>query len=127
MTAFTPCYAASELERLFKLWVSGSLDGIASRNNVSLGVLDCDRASYGFRSQSLAERYTSKDLKVTIEQMAQESEPAPTYAVLLMLKYARDYALQDIARSFNFSDCSYAQSFLIEAQDEFMRRLLSLS
>lgn len=124
-TTFTPFYAASDLNRLFHLWMNGSLDGIHSKGHTVLGVRDCDRVSHGFRSLSLAARFTGAELKKVLESMAKEPEHGAK-AMLLLMKHVKAYPIQDIARGLGYSNCSQAQSALVEAQDEFIRRLLAL-
>ncbi|MBD2019296.1 hypothetical protein H6F43_03750 [Leptolyngbya sp. FACHB-36] len=127
MAPFIPLYSVEDLTFLLRTWADSSLDGIHSKGHAALGVVGCDRVSHGFRAQSLAERYTVADLHKTIEEMAQDAEPGPTYLTLLLLKHIRQSPLQDLARAFDYPNNSVAQSELVAAQDEFMRRLLARS
>ncbi len=122
---YIPCYDSADVGRLIRFWVQGSLDGICSQGAAIVGVKDCDRMAYGVRSTPLLERYTSQDIRRVIEGLAVEPEPYPTYSAILMFKHVRRSPLQDLARALRHNDCSSAQSLLIAAQDEFMRRLLA--
>lgn len=122
---YIPCYDSADVGKLLQYWVQGSLDGICSQGAAIVGMKDCDRMAYGVRSTPLLARYTAADIRSVIEQLAREAEPYPTYGALLMLKHVKRSPLQDLARALRHQDCSSAQSLLIAAQDEFMRRLLA--
>ena len=118
-----PIYSIAEVDKLLLYFLHGSLDGIHSKGHSIVGVKGCDRYSHGFRSQSLLERFTSEDVKLTIEAMAREPEPHPTYALLLMLKASR--TTEDIARAMQWESCSKAEAWIISARDNFVERLLA--
>jgi hypothetical protein len=124
-STFTPFYATSDLQALFRNYQSGGLDGIHSRNHVMLGIVGCDRPARGLRAESLLERYSSSDVHRAFQSMARDAEPYPTLAAILYVKYCGDVAIEDIARAMDMDDASHAQGVLIEAQDEYMRRLMN--
>lgn len=127
MTAtFTPFYAPSEIDVLFRLLRSNRLDKILSRGSSVVGLRDCEMRSQGVVASPLASRFTSKELLGVVRGLASEAEPLPTYAVVLMLAHVERLPIEAIARAFGCECASTAQSLLINAQDELMRRLLSV-
>jgi len=125
-TTFTPLYYTEDLSRLLNLWSCGSLDGIHSKHAVVVGVSGFDRPAKGLRPETLLERFSSCDISQVFRAMALDSEPSPTYGAIAYAKLVRGVPLEDIARALGLVDCSLAQNILILAEDDFMRRLLSL-
>ena len=125
---YTPLYDSKEIRSLLKFWLEGSLDGIAPRNKVSAGVVDCDRPSLpglGYRSLPLLERYTCEEVNQVFADMGRDLEPAPTHAVLILLE--QRYTLDSLARAMGLRDAHEAQGVLCDAYDDFARRLLDSS
>jgi hypothetical protein len=124
LTKYVPLYSDRELSTLLKSWQTGGLDGIHSPYAVVTGVTGCDRPAKGFRALGLLERFGGEDVAIVLRGMAADVEPYPTYAAIVYVKMVRDYPIQDLARALGVEDVSIAQGVLIQAKDEFVKRLL---
>ena len=123
--SFIPLYDSASLSALLRNWLNKSLDGIHSRGNVAVGVVDCDRGSHGFQAIGLLQRFTSEEVEHVLYFMAREAEPMPTWVTLLLISVLEERPIQDIARALRYDDCTQCQRQVELAKDEFMRRLLA--
>lgn len=122
---FIPCYSSKEVERLFELWVDGSLDGVQSCGKPAIGVEGCDIRARGITPQTLIHQICSTDMQRVVKSMINAGEPYATYAEFLGWHFVNKVPLQNLAAIYDLPDCATAVATLIRAQDDFVKRLLA--